>query len=78
MDPLRDFLTDRCELLPRARVRSDELCKAYQQWAQENGDRPIGRLAFGELLKGGGLVPTMSYMAGTTRLVWEDVGLREE
>jgi putative DNA primase/helicase len=78
MDPLKDFLMDRCELLPRARVRSDELWKAYEQWAQDNGDRPIGRRAFGELLKGRGLVPTTSYMAGTTRRVWEGIGLREE
>ena len=78
MDPLKDFLMDRCELLPRARVRSDELWKAYEQWAQDNGDRPIGRRAFGELLKGRGLIPTTSYMAGTTRRVWEGIGLREE
>jgi phage/plasmid-associated DNA primase len=78
MDPLKDFLTDRCELLPRARVRSDELWRAYERWAQENGERPIGRRAFGELLKGRGLVPTTSYMAGTTRRIWEGIGLREE
>jgi putative DNA primase/helicase len=78
MDPLRDFLADRCEIFAGAVARSDELWKAYEQWAQENGDRPLGRRTISELLKARGLMPGTAYMGGSTRRVWQGLGLRKE
>ena len=39
MDPLPDFLADRCDVNDKAFVQVSPLWKAYKEWADENGDR---------------------------------------
>lgn len=50
MDPLRDFLADRCLFVDE--VSNTDLRAAYEVWARENGVRhPIGGNAFAERLE---------------------------
>lgn len=40
-DPLRDFFDERCAFAAEATVTRKDLLQAYEQWAQENGERPV-------------------------------------
>jgi hypothetical protein len=56
MDPLQDFMADRCVLDPTAATRSSVLWSEYQAWAKEAGERwPLNRKQFGEVLRACGL-----------------------
>jgi len=47
MDPLRDFLSDRCDFGEAARVPKTELWNAYQAWAETGGIKfPLKRSEF--------------------------------
>jgi len=47
MDTLSDFLADRCVEHTGARVVVDELYRAYKNWAEESGERPMSKRALG-------------------------------
>lgn len=49
-DELGPFLDDLCERQPDAWAPTADLFKAYQRWAEHEGDRPLGKTAFGRLL----------------------------
>ena len=46
-DVLADFLTECCILDPQASVTSKQLYKAYGEWCEQGGERPISKTAFG-------------------------------
>jgi putative DNA primase/helicase len=55
MDPLRDFIADRCVLGPDAVARSSTLWSEYQAWAKDSGERwALNRKQFGEALRARG------------------------
>ena len=49
-DELGPFLDDQCERAPSFWTPTADLFKAYQRWAEHEGDRPLGKTAFGRLL----------------------------
>lgn len=55
MDPLRDFLEERCELDPEGWVASAELRQAYERHCEANGERPLKGKAFAARLLARGL-----------------------
>jgi phage/plasmid-associated DNA primase len=50
-DELGPFLDDACERAPDFWAPTADLFKAYQRWAEHEGDRAMGKTAFGRLLK---------------------------
>jgi putative DNA primase/helicase len=57
MDPLRDFLTDRCVLEAVAEIAAKELRATYEEWAREAGVKhPVGGNGFAERLEARGCV----------------------
>ena len=50
-DLIGQFLEARCELDPNAQVKGGELYKAYREWAEEMGMRPISQKFFGVEMK---------------------------
>ncbi len=55
MDPLRDFITDCCMLLPTAWTRSADLREAYDRYCRENGEKhPVGPDLFRQCLRSRG------------------------
>lgn len=71
-DRLGAFLTDRCELGPHFTVAVKDLFEAYAGWAEENGEEPLGKTKFGDLLKQRGITQRKA-AKGTRR--W--MGIRE-
>ena len=53
-DPLREFVEACCQLGAGATVTASDLRSAYERWASENGERPIGNTAYGAALKARG------------------------
>lgn len=52
MDPITDFLADRCVVESGASVRADELQKAYQEWVRDGGaGRPLNSKRFAARLE---------------------------
>jgi phage/plasmid-associated DNA primase len=49
-DSIGDFIAECCALEPQARAGASELFKAYKQWCEANGDRPMSQKAFGRRL----------------------------
>jgi len=49
-DPIAAFVAERCVLKQTARTTSASLYDAYETWCQNNGERPLGRRAFGDRL----------------------------
>lgn len=47
-DRLGAFVEECCTTNPNSRAKSSELYRAYTQWCQESGERPLDRNAFGE------------------------------
>ena len=60
-DLLGPFLEERCILLPSESIKTTELKKAYQTWAEENGEKPISRNLFANLIQGRGCTPSKSH-----------------
>ena len=50
MDVLGDFLEERCNRDPQARVEVGALYDAYQGWAKDCGERPLRKRDFGARL----------------------------
>jgi putative DNA primase/helicase len=56
MDPLAEFLVDRCTLDPDAWCLSKDLWAAYGRWCEENGEKwPLDRRRFAERLRARGV-----------------------
>jgi putative DNA primase/helicase len=72
MDPLREFLADRCVLAPTASVQLTELWNAYQQWSRDANERwPIDRKRFTKVLAARGVTKGHK---GRNRM-WLGIGL---
>ena len=56
-DVLADFITDRCDLDPKALTPINDLYAAYTQWCEENHERPRAKNTFGGLLEERGYHP---------------------
>lgn len=54
-DSIGDFIAECCVLDSQARAWAGELHKAYKQWCEESGDRPMSQKAFGRRLTERGL-----------------------
>ena len=67
------FLADACTLSADARATAKELYAAYEQWCQQNGERPVSARAVGIRLSERGLQRIKS---GAVRL-WSGVSLRD-
>jgi putative DNA primase/helicase len=77
MDPLGEFLEEYCVLSPVARVPSRDLRAAYEEWARDNGRRPLGGREFTQRLKERGLQPSVPmWVRGATTRCWVGIGLR--
>lgn len=50
-DALGQFIEEQCVLLPRARVKSSALLKAFNTWAAENGRTSLDGPALGEAIR---------------------------
>ena len=57
MDTLADFIADRCTIAPGAKVKVGELRKAYEEWCEKTGEKPLGARLFGQLLTARGHEP---------------------
>jgi phage/plasmid-associated DNA primase len=75
VDLLRDFLADCCLLEPDRWTGSSELRRAYEQWAEQNGDRPIPSRAFAEKLRAKGCVPETRWQGGKNVRGWLGISL---
>jgi len=51
MDVLSDFLSERCEFSPEARVGATELYEAYCHYCQENNEERLSQKAFANALR---------------------------
>lgn len=54
MDPLKDFLMDRCLINPLARIKITDLWCAYTSWCYDNNEKPIDKHPFTQNLIGRG------------------------
>jgi phage/plasmid-associated DNA primase len=79
MNPLRDFIQDRCRQHDNAWVSVAVLRRAYEQWAEETGERYIvdGK-AFSEHLRSRGCKQTQRKVLGKNARGWEGIELRTE
>ncbi len=72
MDPLADFIADKCVVVPHAQVSNPEIWEAYKTWCEENGERwPLGRKRFSQALMASGFD---QYPDGGER-IWTGIGL---
>ncbi len=47
MDPLADFLAERCMELPGVATEAGTLFKAYSEWCERGGEKPLNQRQFG-------------------------------
>ena len=72
MDPLADFIDDRCVRIPDARTSKEDLWQTYKEWTKDNHiSHPLGRNQLGERI---------ASMDGVTEVksgkwYWEGIGL---
>ncbi|MGI6308458.1 MAG: phage/plasmid primase, P4 family [Dethiobacteria bacterium] len=72
MDPLADFIADKCVMVPQARVSNPEIWKAYKTWCEENGERyPLGRKRFTQTLIASGF----DQYPDAGKRIWIGIGL---
>ena len=72
MDPLREFVAERCRFDGEATVKADALWKAYQEFSKDAGERfPLERRSFTERLKKLGL----EHNTGGRITRWAGIGL---
>jgi putative DNA primase/helicase len=72
-DHLAQFIEDCCVVDSTATVTSADLWKRYEQWAQDAGEVPLPRPAFGERLKRHGITDTRLGHSGTRG--WQGIKL---
>jgi putative DNA primase/helicase len=70
-DILANFIEDSCVLGEDKKAAAKDLYAAYRKWCQENGEDPIGKVAFGTKLGERGLGPSRT--GGERR--WRGIGL---
>ncbi len=78
MDPVQDFLADRCRVEPEKGallVTAFNLRQAYESWCNENGRSPISAKAMGPRLKGRGCKREKATVAGKRQWIWRGIGL---
>ena len=63
MDILGAFIADRCELSPTAWETAKNIYDAYKDWCEVNGEKAIGKRAFGLRLGERGLDQYRTYQA---------------
>jgi putative DNA primase/helicase len=76
MDILGAFLADRCVQFPYAQVTAEHLYRAYTDWCDENGERPITQRRLGMSLTERGFDRAKS--TTTRRWQWTGLGLAAE
>ena len=77
MDPLADFLEDRCVLEDGAQVTSADLWDAYQGWARNAGERdPLSRQGLVERLKARSMEQTSPRIKGRRTRAWSGIALQ--
>lgn len=74
MDPLRDFLVDRCMLAPHAWTATAKLREAYERHCQEQGAHPLGARAFAAALEAHGCEQERRFLGRG----WRGIGLLEQ
>ncbi len=75
MDPLQDFLDERCELDGDGWVVTATLREAYERFCEANGDRPLQGKAFAARLLGRGFTRGKHGADGTR--IWSGLWLKE-
>ncbi|MCC6483323.1 MAG: hypothetical protein IT209_00625 [Armatimonadetes bacterium] len=72
MDPLSDWIEDRCVLSPSIFTRQSELRQNYDDWCHEVGARPVGKNTFAASLR---RVGGESHVSNSVR-GWFGIGLK--
>lgn len=75
MDILAQFLDERCIVNPLAKVKAGDLYKAYVEWCEGNGERPLSQRNFGMRLAERGFERRKS-TGGLFR--WSGIGLADQ
>jgi putative DNA primase/helicase len=78
MDPLNEFLEERCELRPEEEdcfTTAAELREAYREWCAENERRPISAKAMGPRLRSRGCVRDRQRVDGKRQHIWRGLQL---
>ena len=79
MDPLREFIEDRCVLHLEAWVAAGQLRAAYEDWSKQNGERYlIDPRAFAERLRSRGCNPSSRRVLSSIKRGWQGIGLRAD
>lgn len=79
MSMLREFIEDSCVISPEALCPIGDLHKAYQSWAQENGERDTAWLrAFDDELTAKGCRKKRDRVGGKQTRVWQGITLRAD
>lgn len=78
MDSLGDFLSEWCELSPKAVEVKGDLYLAYKNWCDEQGEFPVGSKTFTQRLEDRGLNSSRRTKDGKTERIWTGVRLREQ
>jgi putative DNA primase/helicase len=77
MDPLREFIEDKCILHTDAWIAAATLRSAYEMWARESGERrTLEPKAMAERLRQRGCVQANRKVLGNSTRGWEGIGLR--
>ena len=77
MDPLADFLEERCVLEQGAQVPSGDLYSAYQRWAGDTRVRdPLTQKELAERLRSRPIEQSRPYVDGRRTRVWSGIALR--
>jgi putative DNA primase/helicase len=72
-DYLKAFLDDSCILSEKAHTKSADLYKAYEKWAEENGEEPLKRTSFGKRLRERGFKDYRDTATGLK--AWKGIGI---
>lgn len=78
MNPLLEFVKDRCALGDKLEVTAGELRYAYETWCVEMGERPVGGKAWGRSLEALGGRSAQRRIAGRVTKIWTGIGLRHD
>lgn len=70
--PIGEWLTERCEMVPGQRSRSRDLYVDYEGWCDARGMTPNGIVSFGKLLSGFGVGTVKSDMIYRTGIRLKD------
>ncbi|HOS65818.1 MAG TPA: phage/plasmid primase, P4 family [Candidatus Latescibacteria bacterium] len=73
VDPVSEFIGDRCVLAADRTAKPGDLCQAYGEWAQANGHRPLSQKNLGISLKRHGC----EAKRGAQGRFWQGIGLRQ-